>query len=77
MKFYLHHIYLLLAIVALVVCMCSPALITFVYNDMSMVSMTNFALRYMCIGRVAYCVGIGWCLHHVCQPVSEFLLAEA
>ncbi|MBQ7967707.1 MAG: DUF4293 family protein [Bacteroidaceae bacterium] len=52
MKFYLHHIYLLLAIVALVVCMCSPALITFVYNDMSMVSMTNFALRSMAMGQV-------------------------
>lgn len=52
MKFYLHHIYLLLAIVALVVCMCSPALITFVYNDMSTVSMTNFALRSMAMGQV-------------------------
>ena len=45
MKFYIHHIYLLLAIVALIVCMCSPALITFVYNDMSSVSMSNFALH--------------------------------
>jgi len=52
MKFYLHHIYLLLAIVALVVCMCSPALITFVYNDMSTVSMTNFTLRSMAMGQV-------------------------
>lgn len=52
MKFYFHHIYLLLAIVALVVCMCSPALITFVYNDMSTVSMTNFALRSMAMGQV-------------------------
>lgn len=52
MKFYLHHIYLLLAIVALVVCMCSPALITFVYNDMSTVSMTNFALQSMAMGQV-------------------------
>lgn len=52
MKFYFHHIYLLLAIVALVVCMCSPALITFVYNDMSTVSMTNFALQSMAMGQV-------------------------
>ena len=52
MKFYLHHIYLVLAIVALVVCMCSPALITFVYNDMSTVSMTNFALQSMAMGQV-------------------------
>ena len=45
MKFYIHHIYLLLAIVALIVCMCSPALITFVYHDMSSVSINNFALH--------------------------------
>lgn len=45
MKFYLHHIYLLLAIVALVVCMCSSALVTFVYQDMSSVAMSNFALH--------------------------------
>ena len=45
MKFYIHHIYMLLAVVALIVCMCSPALITFVYHDMSSVSMSNFALH--------------------------------
>lgn len=45
MKFYIHHLYLLLSIVALIVCMCSPALICFVYNDMSSVSMSNFALH--------------------------------
>ena len=44
MKFYLHHLYMLLAIVALILCMCSP-LITFFYQDMSAVEMTNFALR--------------------------------
>lgn len=45
MKFYIHHLYLLLAIVALIVCMCSPALVTFVSSDMSSVSMSNFALH--------------------------------
>lgn len=45
MKFYIHHLYLLLAIVALIVCMCAPALVTFVNQDMSSVSMTNFALH--------------------------------
>ena len=45
MKFYIHHLYLLLAVVALIVCMCSPSLITFVYQDMSSVSMSNFALH--------------------------------
>jgi hypothetical protein len=45
MKFYIHHLYMLLAIVGLVVCMCSPALVTFVYQDMSTVDMGNFLLR--------------------------------
>ena len=45
MKFYIHHLYMLLATVAVIVCMCSSSLITFVYNDMSSVSMTNFALH--------------------------------
>ena len=45
MKFYLHHLYMLLAIVALIVCLCTPSLITFVYQDMSSVSMGNFALH--------------------------------
>ena len=45
MKFYVHHVYMLLAIVALIVCMCTPALVTFVYQDMSSVSMSNFALH--------------------------------
>lgn len=45
MKFYIHHLYMLLAIVGLVVCMCSPALVTFVYQDMSTVEMGNFLLR--------------------------------
>ena len=45
MKFYIHHLYMLLAVVAVIVCMCTPSLITFVYNDMSSVSMSNFALH--------------------------------
>ena len=45
MKFYIHHLYLLLAVVALIVCMCATSLITFVYQDMSSVSMSNFALH--------------------------------
>lgn len=44
MKFYVHHVYMLLAIVALIVCMCSP-LITFFYQDSPAVEMTNFVLR--------------------------------
>lgn len=49
MKFYIHHLYLLLAIVALIVCMCSP-LITFFYQDMPAVEMTNFVLRRLAEG---------------------------
>ena len=41
MKFYIHHLYMLLAVVALIVCMCSP-LITFFYPDEPAVEMTNF-----------------------------------
>lgn len=44
MKFYIHHLYLLLAVVALIACMCSP-LITFFYQDEPAVEMTNFVLR--------------------------------
>ena len=49
MKFYIHHLYLLLAIVALIVCMCNP-LITFFYADMPAVEMTNFALHRLAEG---------------------------
>lgn len=45
MKFYIHHLYMLLAIVAVIVCMCSPSLITFVYQDFSSTTMSNFALH--------------------------------
>ena len=45
MKFYIHHLYLLLSVVALIVCMCAPSLVTFVYEDMTEVSMSNFALH--------------------------------
>ncbi len=44
MKFYIHHIYQVLSMVALIVCMCSP-LITFFYQDSPAVEMTNFVLR--------------------------------
>ena len=52
MKFYIHHLYLLLAIVALIVCMCTPSLITFVYQDMSSVSMSNFALHSVSMQQI-------------------------
>lgn len=47
MKFYLHHIYMLLSIVAIIVCLCSPSLITFGYVDMSTVAMSNFVTRFV------------------------------
>ena len=37
---------MLLSIVALIVCLCSPALITFGYVDMSSVAMSNFVTRF-------------------------------
>lgn len=45
MKLYLHHLYLLLAVVVIIVCLCSPALITFVYEDLSSVGLGNFSLQ--------------------------------
>ena len=50
MKFYIHHLYLLLAVVVFIVCMCSP-LITFIYQDMSEVVMSNFTLRNVLAGQ--------------------------
>lgn len=44
MKFYIHHLYMLLAIVGLIVCMCNP-LITFFYADEPTLEMTNFVFR--------------------------------
>ena len=52
MKFYIHHLYLLLAVVALIVCMCSP-LITFFYQDSPAVEMTNFVLRRLAEGTAS------------------------
>jgi hypothetical protein len=60
MKFYIHHLYLLLSVVALIVCMCTPALVTFVYQDMSSVEMSNFALHSL---SVAQPEGSSWLLH--------------
>ena len=45
MKFYIHHLYLLLSAIALIVCMCTQSMVTFVYEDMTEVLMSNFALR--------------------------------
>lgn len=44
MKFYIHHLYMLLAVVALIICLCSP-LIVFFYQDEPAVELTNFALK--------------------------------
>lgn len=49
MKLYIHHLYLLLAVVALIVCMCSP-LVIFFYQDMPAVEMTNFVLHRLAEG---------------------------
>jgi hypothetical protein len=51
MKFYIHHIYLLLAIAAVIVSLCTPSLATFFYNDMSSVTMSNFALKSMSVSQ--------------------------
>lgn len=45
MKFYLHHLYLLLSIVALIVCLCTSVLVSFGYEDMMSVTMNNFTLH--------------------------------
>ena len=54
MKFYIHHLYLLLAVVALIVGMCAPSLVTFWYQEGQEVlsaSMGNFTLRSVLAGQ--------------------------
>lgn len=54
MKFYIHHLYLLLSVVALVVCMCQPTLITFGNTDLTTTQFGNFGLRMVELdGQVA------------------------
>lgn len=54
MKFYIHHLYLLLSVVALVVCMCQPTLITFGNIDLTTTQLGNFGLRMVELdGQVA------------------------
>lgn len=50
MKFHIHHLYLLLATVAIIVCLCTPSLFTFIYEDMSSAAMSNFVLRSLAMG---------------------------
>lgn len=75
MKFYIHHIYLLLAIVALIVCMCVPSLVTFFYQDMSSVSMSNFALLTQSVAQPEVAKSAGSCALGVLLIVS--VLASA
>ena len=44
---------MLLAIVALIVCMCSPALVTFIYQDMTSVDLGNFSLHSISVNPPA------------------------
>ena len=75
MKFYIHHLYLLLGIVALIVCMCSSALITFVYNDMSSVSMSNFVLRSVPVSSPEATSSATPCVLGILLIVSAFVSA--
>ena len=73
MKFYIHHLYLLLGIVALIVCMCTPSLITFVYQDMSSVSMGNFALHSMSMDQAGESSSAASCAMGVLLIVSTLV----
>lgn len=75
MKFYIHHLYLLLAIVALIVCMCTPSLITFVYQDMSSVSMSNFALHSVSMQQVEATSSAASCALGILLIVSALVSA--
>ena len=75
MKFYIHHLYMLLAIVALIVCMCTPALITFVYQDMSSVSMSNFALHGVSASQVEATSSAASCALGILLIVSALVSA--
>ena len=75
MKFYIHHLYLLLAIVALIVCMCTPSLITFVYQDMSSVSMSNFALHSVSMQQIEATSSAASCALGILLIVSALVSA--
>lgn len=75
MKFYIHHLYQLLAIVALIVCMCTPSLITFVYQDMSSVSMGNFALNGVSMQQVEATSSAASCALGILLIVSALISA--
>ena len=75
MKFYIHHLYLLLAIVALIVCMCTPSLITFVYQDMSSVTMSNFALHSVSMQQIEATSSAASCALGILLIVSALVSA--
>lgn len=77
MKLYIHHLYLLLAVVALIVCMCNPALITFVYQDASSVSMSNFALHSVSMNQVEATSSATSCALGILLVVSALVSAFA
>ena len=74
MKFYIHHLYMLLAIVALIVCLCAPALITFVYQDMS-VAVTNFALHTLSVTSPEPMVSATSCALGILLIISSIISA--
>lgn len=75
MKFHIHHLYMLLAIVALIICMCNPALITFVYQDVSSVSMSNFALHGVSANQVEATSSAASCALGILLIVSALVSA--
>ena len=75
MKFYIHHLYLLLAIVALIVCMCAPSLLTFIYQDGALVSMGNFALHNLSAGEVEMTSSAAPCALGILLIVSALVSA--
>lgn len=75
MKFYIHHLYLLLAIVALIVGLCAPSLLTFVYQDGALVSMGNFALHSLSAGEVEMTSSAASCALGILLIVSALVSA--
>ena len=75
MKFYIHHLYMLLAVVALIVCLCAPSLLTFVYQDGSLVSMGNFTLHNLAAGEVEMTSSAAPCALGILLIVSALVSA--
>lgn len=75
MKLYIHHLYMLLAVISLIACMCMPSLVTFIYQDLSEVAINNFTLRSISVGQLESISSATPCALGILLIVSVLLTA--